>query len=206
MSEKLNWHKKRLNGIGGSDASSILGLNPYMTNVELWRIKTGRKIQEDISEKEVVKYGVAMEPILIDLFKVDNPQYEVSHKDYDIRYHDKYNFLFGSLDGELTDKESNKKGILEIKTSNILNPVQFDKWRDRIPDNYYCQILHYMLCTGFDFAIVFALLKYQNRLEIKKYEIQKNQEEIDYLLEKEIIFWNDYILTDKEPPLILPAI
>lgn len=33
MNEKANWHKKRLKGIGGSDAAAILGLNPYMTNV-----------------------------------------------------------------------------------------------------------------------------------------------------------------------------
>ena len=29
------WKQKRLKGIGGSDASAILGLNPYMSNVEL---------------------------------------------------------------------------------------------------------------------------------------------------------------------------
>lgn len=36
--------------IGGSDAASILGLNPYRSNVELWQIKTGQLKPEDISE------------------------------------------------------------------------------------------------------------------------------------------------------------
>ena len=189
------WKKKRLKGIGGSEASAILGLNPYMSNVELWKIKTGKTFQEDISDKEVVKYGVAMEPILIEMFKVDNPQYEAGHKDYDIRYHKDYNFLFGSLDGYLVDKETGKQGVLEIKTCQI-NGGNYSKWKDRIPDNYYCQVLHYLLCTGFDFAIVFALLKHQSYIEIKKYEIQRKdvEEEINYLLQKELEFWNQYVL------------
>lgn len=201
------WKKKRLKGIGGSDSSAILGLNKYMTNVDLWKIKTGRKQQEDISNKEVVKYGVAMEPILINMFAVDNPQYEVNHKDFDLRYHQDYSFLFGSLDGTLIEKETNKHGVLEIKTCQ-LNSFNYKDWKDKIPDNYYCQVLHYLLCTGFDFAIVFALLKHKENIEIKKYEIQRKdvEEEINFLLEKELEFWNEYVLKDKEPPLILPQI
>ena len=49
------WLQERKKGIGGSDAAAVLGLNPYMTNVDLWKIKTGRKEQEDISEKPFVK-------------------------------------------------------------------------------------------------------------------------------------------------------
>lgn len=201
------WKRKRLKGIGGSDASAILGLNPYMSNVDLWKIKTCKKQQEDISDKEVVRYGVAMEPVLIEMFRADNPQYEVGHKDYDIRYHKDYNYLFGSLDGYLIDKETGKQGVLEIKTCQI-NGNNYSKWKDKIPDNYYCQVLHYLLCTGFDFAIVFALLKHQSYIEIKKYEIQRKdvEEEINYLLQKELEFWNQYVLKNIEPPLILPQI
>ena len=51
---RTEWLQERKKGIGGSDAAAILGLNPYMSNVDLWEIKTGRKEQEDISEKEIV--------------------------------------------------------------------------------------------------------------------------------------------------------
>ena len=30
------WLSGRLNGIGGSDASAVLGMNPYKTNIELF--------------------------------------------------------------------------------------------------------------------------------------------------------------------------
>ena len=49
-----------------------------------------------------------------------------------------------SLDGELVDQDG-RKGILEIKTTNILQSMQYEKWKDRIPDNYYIQVLHYLL-------------------------------------------------------------
>ncbi len=40
---KEEWLEERKNGIGGSDAATILGLNPYKTNIDLWEEKTGRK-------------------------------------------------------------------------------------------------------------------------------------------------------------------
>ena len=51
ITNNAEWHRERRKGIGGSEASAILGLNPYMTNVQLWRYKTGREVPEDISDK-----------------------------------------------------------------------------------------------------------------------------------------------------------
>ena len=42
------WLEARKNGIGGSDAATILGLNPYKTTIELWEEKTGKREAEDI--------------------------------------------------------------------------------------------------------------------------------------------------------------
>ena len=198
------WKNKRQKGIGGSDAAAIIGRSPYMTNQELWKIKTGRKQQEDISDKEFVKYGVKMEPVLIDMFRADNPQYEVFHEDYDVRYHKDYDFILGSLDGYVLDKETGKYGVLEIKTCNI-NKYNKDKWYNQIPDNYFCQILHYMNCTNYDFAIVYALLKHTTYIEIKKYEFRREeyQDQLDFLLNEEVKFWNNHILADIEPNLLI---
>ena len=38
------WLQARSYGIGGSDASAILGMNPYKTNIELFEEKTGRRL------------------------------------------------------------------------------------------------------------------------------------------------------------------
>lgn len=60
-------------GIGGSDASAILGLNPYKTNQELWMEKKGQMSPVDISGKSYVKYGNDAEPLLRALFALDYP-------------------------------------------------------------------------------------------------------------------------------------
>ena len=211
MTEK-EWLEERKKGIGGSDAATILGLNPYKTNIQLWEEKTRRKDAEDISDKQYVKYGHQAEEYLRDLFKLDFPKYEVKHEEHSIIKHPKYPFLFASLDGQLVDKETGEMGILEIKTTNILQSMQKEKWKDKIPDNYFCQVLHYLNVTGYSFAILKAQLKYDYsgdiRLETKHYYMDRNdyEEDIKYLEKREIEFWQNYVEKDIRPPLELPTI
>lgn len=212
MQNREEWLEERKKGIGGSDAATILGLNPYKTNIDLWEEKTRRKEAEDISGKEYVKYGTQAENLLRELFKLDFPQYEVKHEENTIIKHSEYPFLFASLDGQLINKETGELGILEIKTTNILQSMQKEKWKDKIPNNYYCQVLHYLNVTGYSFVVLKAQLKYDYdgdiRLETKHYKILREEveEEIQYLEKKEIEFWKEYVEKDIRPPLILPEI
>ena len=202
------WLEERKKGIGGSDAATILGLNPYKTSIDLWEEKTGRKDAEDISDKPYVKYGTKAEDHLRELFKLDFPQYEVTHQENTIIKHPIYPFLFASLDGQLVDKNTGELGILEIKTTNILQSMQKEKWNDRVPDNYFIQVLHYLNVTGFSFAYLFAELTYSDDLQMTKtFKFDRNNlvEDIEYLQEKEIEFWK-YVEEDKRPPLVLPMI
>ena len=141
------WLEERKKGIGGSDAAAIIGKNPYKSNVKLWREKTGKEEPEDISDKPYVKYGTLAEEHLRELFKLDYPDFEVIHKENTIIKHPKYDFLFANLDGQIIDKTTGEMGILEIKTTSILKSMQKEKWKERIPENYYCQILHYLNVT-----------------------------------------------------------
>lgn len=157
--DHAGWLKGRGSGIGGSDASSIVGKNPYKDNIRLFEEKTGRTIPEDISDKPYVKYGHDAEPLIRELFALDYPEYEVLYHDWRILRSRTHPFMQASLDGELIEKETGRMGILEIKTTNILASMQKEKWKDRIPDNYYIQVLHYLLVTGYDFVVLRALLR-----------------------------------------------
>lgn len=125
------WLKAR-KGIGGSDASAILGLNPYKTNQELWMEKKGQMYPVDISDKPYVKYGNDAEPLLRALFSLDYPEYTVEYYDNNMLINKKYPWAHASLDGELIDGEG-RRGILEIKTSAILQSMQWQKWDNQIP-------------------------------------------------------------------------
>ena len=123
---------------------------------------------------------------------------------------DKYPFGHASLDGWLIDADG-RKGVWECKTTNIMQSMQKEKWYHRIPDNYYVQILHYLLITEFDFAVLKAQLKYEFNgsiyLQTRDYTIEREevQEDIDYLEAAERRFWKQ-VQERKRPDLILPEI
>ena len=196
--------------IGGSDASALVGLNPYKTNIELWKEKTGRMTAPDISNEEFVRFGHEAEPHLRELFALDHPQYKVEYLENNMFTNARYPFAHASLDGWLTDQEG-RKGILEIKTTNILQSMQREKWNDRIPDNYYCQVLWYLMVTEFDFAVLKARLRSEwpdgIRVQVKHYFIDRREVEED-IQELEKAGWKMWtaIQEDREPNLILPAI
>lgn len=204
------WLSGRLNGIGGSDASAVVGMNPYKTNIDLFEEKTGRRIPEDISEKPYVIYGKKAEEYIRELFRLDYPEYQVEHHEFRILQSLSHPFMQASLDGELTDQEG-RRGILEIKTTNILQSMQYEKWKDRIPDNYYIQVLHYLLVTGYEFVVLRAHLVSEwgrdKRTTVKHYFIEREEvrEDLDMLLEEEKKFWA-YVESGRKPPLILPEI
>lgn len=210
LKNRSEWLEMRKSYIGGSDASCIVGMNPYKTNVELWENKTGRRTPEDISDNPFVKYGSEAEKYLRELFALDFPQFAVNYCDHNIWLNDKYPFAHASLDGWITD-ELGREGVLEIKTTNIIQSIQKEKWNHRIPDNYYIQVLHYLMVTEFDFAILKAQLKYDYDgdifLNTKHYYIEREevQDDIDLLEKAERKFYEN-IINDTRPSLVLPEV
>lgn len=208
LKSRDDWLKNRLNGVGGSEISAAVGRNPYLDNIFLWEIKTGKKQPDDISEKPFVKYGTQAEPLLRELFKLDFPQYKVEYQENNSFKNDKYPWALASVDGWLTD-ENGRKGILEIKTTEILQSMQKEKWRERIPDNYYCQCLFYMAVLEADFCVLKAQLKTVfdgvPYLQTKHYFIERSdvEEDIDFLMSEGKKFW-EYVKKKQKPPLTLP--
>lgn len=215
IKDRKQWLKERMNGIGASESSAVIGMNPYMSNIELWQQKTGKVIPEDIGDKPYVKYGVEAEEHIRALFALDFPEYEVGYNEFDMIRHPEHNFIFATLDGRLIEKATGRRGILEVKTTEILKSMQKESWREKIPDNYFVQVLHQLLSTGWEFAILVAQLKYDYgegvddmKKEIRHYYIERSEveEDIEYLKEQEVKFWKENVLKNKRPDLILPSI
>ena len=202
------WLKARGHTIGGSDASAVVGMNPYKTNEELWLEKTGQVTPEDISGKSYVEYGNKAEPLLRELFRLDFPEYQVFYEENNLFLNDKYPWGHYSADGWLTDREG-RRGILEIKTTEILQSMQKEKWNKRIPDNYYVQCLHGLMIMEADFVVLKAQLKTVfdgiPYIQVKHYPIERSDVEADirYLAKEEERFYQN-IKAGKKPNLILP--
>lgn len=208
LDSKEAWLNKRQGYIGGSEASSVIGKNPYMSNIDLWEKKTGRRQGADISDNPLVKYGHDAEKYLRELFKLDFPDYEVGYEENNLWINDRYPFAHASLDGWLNDKDG-RTGVLEIKTTNILQSMQKEKWHDRIPDNYYVQVLHYLAVMEADFACLKAQLKFDYDGDIvlttRHYWIERSdvESDIEYLMQAEEKF-AEQIRSGKCPALVLP--
>lgn len=205
-----DWLKARTGQIGGSDASACVGLNPHKDNVQLWEEKMGLIEAPDLSELPYVRYGIQAEPHLRAMFAMDFPDYQVIYDENNMFLNEEYPWMHASLDGELVDKEG-RRGILEIKTTSILQGGQTVQWKNRVPDNYYCQILHYLAVTGYEFAVLKAYLRYEwadgISATVRHYFFERKdlEEDIRYLAEAEKRLW-DCIQSGRRPDLILPGI
>ena len=207
------WLEKRKLGLGASDAGTIIGVNKWKTNVELWQEKTGLREAEDISHKPYVQYGHDAEPHLRALFALDHPELRVTYESpYKMIFSDEFPFIFATPDGELEELATGRCGGLEIKTTEIMNPQQWKEWDGQIPQQYYAQVCHQFLATGWEFIYLIVQIKWttrdgQLRKMIKEYPIERHEVlgDIEYLKDKEPKFWR-HVQTKTQPALILPAI
>lgn len=201
------WLKERMNGIGGSESGSVLGLNPWCSNVQLWRYKKGKEVPPDISDKPDVQFGKVAEEHIRELFRLDYPKYSLDYHAYWIYRNDGYPWQFATLDGELTE-DTGRRGILEIKTTTIQNKTQWDEWEGGIPQRYYAQVLHQLSATGWHFAILRAYIRYYKggefRAAVRDYRIERDDvlDDIAYLREQEMRFM-DCVNSGKPPAAII---
>lgn len=210
--DHAEWLQERRKGLGASDSGVILGVNPWKTNIDLWAEKTGLKEPEDISDKPQVKYGHDAEPHIRSLFALDHPELKVTYESpYKIIRSDTFPFIFCTPDGEITTSDG-RKGGLEIKTTEIMNARQWAEWKDRIPDTYYCQVIHQMIAAQWEFVYLVAQIKWttkegEKRKDTREYVINRDEciDDIWYVQDQLIKFWK-CVETKTEPPLKLPGI
>lgn len=195
---------RQIQGIGASEAAAIVGLSPWMSKNELWYIKTGKKIAKDLSGNAAVEQGIRMEGAIRTVFAARHPEFQVEHHAYDILYQTERPWLFATLDGEITESfadSSVKKYPLEIKTSTPRGKADWDKWSDgKIPDNYYIQILHQMLATGWEKAYLTAFLYGKEDIIIREYDFLRKdcEADLDWLLKEETAF-QESIVSGQKP-------
>ena len=180
-------------GIGASEAAAAVGMSPWQTPLELWKLKSGLQQPKDLSGNPAVIQGNRMEPAIRDFYIATHSEYSLEYHPYDLLFQKERPWIFATLDGELTDQDG-RRGILEIKTATPNGKAGWDKWANgNLPQNYYIQTLHQMLATGFDFVRLYAALYSLNGdITMREYEIERDdvQEDMEWLLEQETDFWS----------------
>ena len=177
-SNNAEWLKLRQKGIGGSDASVILGMNQWKSPYQLWLEKTGEVEPEDISKKETVHFGHVLEQVVADEFC--NRTGKKVKRCGVYRMND-YPFIQASFDRLVVGEDAG----LECKTTNSFARSGWDE--GEIPPSYYVQCQHYMLVSGLPRWYI-ACLVGGNHFVI--HTVERDEEDIKLLLKAEINFWH----------------
>lgn len=195
MEGRTEWLKERKHTIGGSDASAILGVNPWKNNVELWEDKTSDKLPKEITN-DAIEFGNNAEPLIRQLFQLEHPEYIVQYVPNNIMKSSEHPFMHASFDGWYS-KNDGSLGLLEIKTCTPKNAAGWAEWKDKIPDRYYAQVLHYFAVNPsfVECTLVAYLRHYDGRVEIRQYNILRDdvQFDIEYLIEEEEKFYQSVV-------------
>ena len=184
-----DWLEYRKQGIGGSDASVVCGINRYKSLVELWMEKTNQLSAQEAGE--AAYWGTQLEPFVRAEF-TKRTGIEVNLANY-ILQSEEHPFMLANLDGicEVPDVGT---CIFEAKTASA---YKAGEWEDTIPDEYALQIAHYMAVTGYAGAYI-AVLIGGNTFKWKF--VERDEELISMLIELESAFWN-HVQDCTPPPL-----
>jgi putative phage-type endonuclease len=188
---KYNTHEEwlgiRSKYIGGSDASAVIGLTPYASRYSLWAEKTGKV--PPFEGNLTTKVGAYLEQFVADLFEEESGK-KVRKKNSTI-VNDLYPFACANVDRLVVGE----KAFLEIKTTNSIPLMKKLRNSDEFPEQYYCQVVHYLAVTGLERAYLAVLI---NCRELKIYEMERDQAEIDALMGAEEEFWK--LVETNTPP------
>ncbi|WP_339847987.1 YqaJ viral recombinase family protein [uncultured Halopseudomonas sp.] len=188
-----DWLDVRKRGIGSSDSSAAIGLNPYKSPLELWLEKTSRNhgLAKPDSDDDTapVFWGVILEPVVASQYqrRTGNKVRKVNA----VLQHQEHPWMLANIDREVVG--SAEVQILECKTAGI-NGARL--WRDGVPKYVEVQVMHQLAVTGKQAADVAVLLGGQ---QLEVYRIERDEILIQNLIELEQQFWR-YVETDTPPP------
>jgi len=186
MKDRQAWLQLRNSGLGGSDASVIMGLNPWKSRLALWAEKTGEVEPDDLSGNQRVYWGMKNEQNIAEWFMETTGKKVIRRGMMQSCDHP---WMLASVDREVVGE----KAGLEIKTAGV---DQAKYWRDdNIPDGYYLQCQWYMAVTGYDRWYIAVLI---GGNDARWNVVERNEDQIKALVEEGQKFWD--LIEKRIPP------
>lgn len=180
MSRK-EWLGLRKNGIGGSDAGAICGLNPYSSPMKIYQDKISDAGSEE-EAPEAIRQGQDLEDYVAWRF-MEATGLKVRRSHYMYRS-SRHPFMIADVDRLVVGEDAG----LECKTANA---YQADKWKDgKIPLHYVMQCYHYMAVTGKRAWYIAAVIL---GIAFVSYRLEWNEDLAAFLIGAEQDFWENHV-------------
>jgi len=203
------WLDVRRRGIGGTDISAILGLNPWRTPLDVYLDKTGRQTKAAIDE-EAAYWGHALEDLVARRY-AEVTDRKVQRVNFTLRIPDTP--ALANIDRAVINPEIAKRvrvlddghrlttdRILECKTAHALARSRSDEWgepgTDEVPEHYWLQVQWYLGITGAtagDLAVLFG------GREHVIYTIEADRDLFNDMLEEADNWWRAHVEADVPP-------
>ena len=189
--DRKDWLMLRKNGIGGSDAGAVCGLNPYVSPLEVYFSKTCEGVDEGAPDNEAMREGRDLEDYVARRFmEASGLKVRRANVMYASREHP---FMIADVDRLVTGRENGITG-LECKTAS---PYSAEKWKDgKIPAHYIMQCYHYMAVLDAQSWYI-AVMVYGR--EFKYIKLERDEEIIQQLIRIEENFWNHNVMARVMP-------
>ncbi|NWK63694.1 YqaJ viral recombinase family protein [Acinetobacter sp. SwsAc3] len=190
---QAEWLEVRRKGIGSSDCAAACGLNPYMSMLELWMIKTGRiqqSIEEDSEGHAPLYWGKRLEPLVAEYYSM-HTKYKVRRVNAVLQHPDPdKHFMLANLDYSVVGDADVQ--ILECKTAGEYGAKL---WRDGVPLYVLCQVQHQLAVTGKKAAHICVLICGH---ETRIFKVTRSESVIQHIINAERYFW-DCVEKDTPP-------
>ncbi len=193
--DETKWLEERKKGIGGSEASMVIGVNPWKSKLELWNEKVTQVSNIDATKKLMFKVGHVLEPIIAEEYTIETGRIL---EERPLKIHPMYSFILGNIDREIVSGARGRgPGILEMKTKGA-----FTNWHEEeIPIYYHIQIQHYLNVYNYSWGS-FAVLDL-GVMKLNIIDVERDDEFITKLEKEEIEFWK--LVENKTPPPVSPT-
>lgn len=208
-----DWFKYRMNGIGGSEMATVLGLDKYNTVIRTYHEKTGT-IGHQTFDNSKMFFGRFMEDKIAELWRYYDGTPEGWIENFKngkiIRecrnvngfvVNPSYPWLFGSFDrvqnikggvNLITSEALKTEAVLEIKT---LSYWSAQMWQDGLPISFLIQVHVYMIILETDYAEI-AILKDGNEFIVEK--VQRDNDLCQKIIDISKSFWYNRIVPAKQ--------
>lgn len=193
-SDREAWLAARKTGLGASDVPVVLGLTKK-TPFALWAEKCDLLPAEDLAATiEAVDWGIRLQEPILRGFADRSGRHVESGDPFAIVRHEKYPFLFASLDATQVCPDRGP-GVVEAKN---VGSYLADEWEhDQSPLKFIVQVQAQMDCTGYGWGSVVGLVG-GNRLLWRDYE--RDASFIEAALPHLEQFWH-HVETRTPPPV-----
>lgn len=185
--ERDQWLEERRHSIGASEVSTVLGLNPFDTPLQLALRKRGDI--PDKEETEAMRMGHKLEPVVAELYAEETGRSVQDLGQYVIQRNPEHPFLHATLDRLVrtacymhTDGEK-RVGDLQIKT---VGAHMAHHWEEAVPLYVQAQVQAEMATAKLGWGSVAALIGGQRFLWK---DIERNDKFILYMVAKVETFW-----------------